>query len=99
MITCPVCNGTGQYVDTNGSGMRLYCSRCNGTGQIGGDAPRPWIETRGLFGGTTIYESQPFVSVTYTPLDWAQRVELLERRVARLETQARRKPRRKAGRR
>ena len=73
------------------------CVFCNGRGEIGGD--EPWIQTTGLFGGTTIYDTAPVwrSGPGLSPL--VNELEDLRRRVARLETMQRRKPKRKAGRR
>jgi hypothetical protein len=60
---------------------------------------KPWIETRGMFGDTKIYNTDSQWVQMQMPPELAQRVDMLERRVARLETMQRRKPKRKAGRR
>jgi hypothetical protein len=60
---------------------------------------RLWIETNSMLGGTRIYNTAgEWVYVPASP-QLEQRVAELERRVARLETMQRRKPKRKAGRR
>ena len=64
------------------------------------DSGRKWIETSGLFGGTTIYDTAPvWRSGPLSIQVLIQELEDLRRRVARLETMQRRKPKRKAGRR
>lgn len=97
MKTCQSCGGTGR-VRSDAGGLALWCTACNGRGEIGGDEPRPWIETHGLVGGYTIYDTGGQWVQIQMPPELSQRVDLLERRVARLETMQRRKPKRKAGR-
>jgi hypothetical protein len=64
------------------------------------DSGRKWIETQGLFGSHVIYDTSPSWSwPTQNDAPLLARIEQLERRVARLETMQRRKPKRKAGRR
>ena len=100
MRTCQQCGGSGRSrTRTDTSGFGTYCTACNGRGEIGGD--EPWIKTSGLFGGTTLYDTAPVwrsgpgLSIQVL----IQELEDLRRRVARLETMQRRKPKRKAGRR
>ena len=105
MRTCPECKGSGR-IGGHGylGGFDLHCTACGGRGEIGGDEPRPWIKTSGLWGGgVEIYDSRRF-----NPWPWPQlgeesqykaSINDLERRIARLETAQRRKPKRKAGRR
>lgn len=59
----------------------------------------PWIETHGLFCSHTIYDTSPQWPWP-APHEAAllEHVADLERRVARLETMQRRKPKRKEGR-
>ena len=98
MRTCQQCGGTGRS-RSDASGLGIYCTACNGRGEIGGD--EPWIKTSGPLGGTTIYDTAPVwrsgpgLSIQVL----IQELEDLRRRVARLETMQRRKPKRKAGRR
>ena len=64
------------------------------------DSGRRWIETHGLFGSYVIYDTSPqWPWPTQNEAHLLARIEQLERRVARLETMQRRKPKRKAGRR
>lgn len=100
MKTCQRCGGAGR-VRSDASGLAMWCTACGGCGEIGGDGPQPWIETHGPFGCTTIY-STPSQWMVLQPSDAPHIAEIivdLERRVARLETMQRRKPKRKAGRR
>jgi hypothetical protein len=99
MKTCQQCGGTGRSrTRTDTAGLGTYCTACNGRGEIGGD--EPWIKTSGLFGGTTIYDTAPvWRSGPLSIQALIQELEDLRRRVARLETMQRRKPKRKAGRR
>ena len=61
---------------------------------------RPWIATQGPFGSVATYDmGYQFQWATPVEAHLNQRVEDLERRIARLETMQRRKPRRKGGRR
>ena len=61
---------------------------------------RRWIESYGLFGSHVIYDTSPqWPWPTQNEAHLLARIEQLERRVARLETMQRRKPKRKAGRR
>ena len=99
MRTCQQCGGTGRVTCPGPNMLTTWCTACNGRGEIGGD--EPWIKTSGLLGGTTLYDtatvwrSGPGLSIQVL----IQELEDLRRRVARLETMQRRKPKRKAGRR
>lgn len=62
---------------------------------------KKWIETHGPLSGTTIHSTPSRWQVHQWPptVSIVERLDKLERRVARLETMQRRKPRRRAGRR
>ena len=86
MKRCQQCGGTGRTTGGLSGGISLYCPVCGGSGEIG-DA--------------TIHRDPTFWPrpQTVPDTDTQQRLADLERRVARIETMQRRKPRRKAGRR
>ena len=96
MRTCQQCGGSGRVTCPGPNMLTTWCTACNGRGEIGGD--EPWIETRGIFGGTRIYDPASSLRPMTDELNM-QYIWQLERRVARLETMQRRKPKRKAGRR
>jgi len=72
-----------------------------GSGNTTNGMQGPWIETHGLFGSYTIYDTSPTwpwpeAELAPTARDMQRRMTELERKVHRLETAQRRWPKRKA---